>query len=96
MLLRGFDLRVGVASAQEIAREIGEGFAAGEILELGELVGGEITLQAGEAAGQGGEGVGIRAALGDVFSNSGRVAEGLRLSVWDRSCPARRRRRRPR
>ena len=64
--LRGLDLRVGVAGVQQIVREVGEGLAAGKLLEFGELGRAELALQPGEPAGQRGERVGVGAALGDV------------------------------
>ena len=39
-LLGRFDLRVRVAGIQEVVRKVGEGLAAREVLQLGELLGG--------------------------------------------------------
>ena len=63
------DLRVGVHGAEEVAGEVGEGFATGKVAQFGKLSGVKLTLQAGETTGQRGKGVRIGAALGDVFQH---------------------------
>ena len=68
-LLRRLDLRVGVTGVEQIVREIGEGLAAGEVLQFGELRRAELALQAGEPAGERGERIGIGATLGDVVED---------------------------
>ena len=71
----GFGLGVGVACVEQIAGEVRKGLAAGKVLQLGQLVRGEFTLQAGEPAGEGGQGVGVDAAHGDVVEH---LLEGFR------------------
>ena len=63
--------------------ELGEAFAAGELLQFRKLVGAEIPLQAREPAGERRQRVRVGAALGDVFEHCSSVAEGWRLSVWE-------------
>ncbi|MGH8608310.1 MAG: hypothetical protein ACREX9_13115 [Gammaproteobacteria bacterium] len=53
------DLCVRVTGVQQRVREIGEGLAAREVLERGELRRAELALQSGEATGERGEGIGI-------------------------------------
>ena len=65
--LRGLDLRVGIAGvAADRARDRRRTCRRRASLQLGELVGAELALQAGEPAGERGQRVGVGAALGDV------------------------------
>ena len=45
-------MRIGIAGVQQVVRDVGEGFAARQLLQLAALVGAEIPLQAGEAVRQ--------------------------------------------
>ena len=69
----------GSQALQQVVRQVGEGLAAGKLLQLAELRRREVALQAGQASGKRGERVGVGAALRDVFEQL--LQRGGRLAV---------------